>query len=223
MFLLKLDAPATEASVREHAHCAIAGVSERVPVDVLTGDARRALLDQRKRLGYEYFQLLWKSGAATNVRVRDRSLDRAEEQIVALQCRRRLPPATQVQLVWGKGIAAQSGIATSADQRLAFRVRPAFLATLECARTEPRAGCTPIQPITVKFSAPVSREQAMAARLRIPGEEPRAPDAGDARAAVVESIAFSAPFPESVTDRPTAPSGTSRATTSSARTASSIA
>src|SRR5262249_7747623 len=47
VFLLKLDAPATEASVRANAHCVIDGISERVPIEVVTGDARRALLDQR--------------------------------------------------------------------------------------------------------------------------------------------------------------------------------
>jgi hypothetical protein len=199
VFLLKLDAPATPESIAAHAHCSVAGLAERVPVAVLQGDERREMLDQRKSLGYEYFRLLWKSGTESSVRVRDRSLEDAEDRIVALQCQRRLPPATQVQVVWGKGIAAHSGIATRADQRLAFRVRPAFLATLECSRTEPRAGCAPISPITVKFSAPVAREQALAARLRLPGGETREPEArGDERAKVLESIAFAPPFPEAV-------------------------
>jgi hypothetical protein len=102
--------------------------------------------------------------------------------------------------VWGAGIATASGIATSADQQLAFQVRPAFSAALECTRTEPRAGCTPTQPITVKFTAPVPREQAMAARLRLSDSDVREPTVGDdARARVVESIAFAAPFPEAVT------------------------
>src|SRR5262249_4026651 len=91
VFLLKLDAPATNASIADHAYCAIAGVSERVAVEVLAGDARRALLDQRKSLGYGYFQLLWKSGGISDVRVRDRALEQAEEQITALKCQRRLP------------------------------------------------------------------------------------------------------------------------------------
>ncbi len=200
VFLLKLDAPASPESVAEHAYCVIDGVSERVPVEVLGGDERRALLDQRKSLGYGYFQLLWKSGAESTVRVRDRSLEQVEERITALKCARHLPPAKRVRLVWGAGITAPTGMATAADQHLEFLVRPFFVATLECTRTEPRAGCTPIQPITVKFSAPVPREQAMAVRLRLPGGDLRAPDAnGDGKAKVVESIAFAAPFPEAVT------------------------
>jgi hypothetical protein len=199
VFLLKLDAPALPESITAHAHCAIDGVAERVPVEVLAGSARRALLDARKQLGYGYFQLLWKSGDLSELRVRDRTLEQAEELVVALKCQRRLPPATQVRIVWGAGIAAASGITTRQDQQLAFEVRKAFLAALECTRTEPRAGCTPTQPITVKFTAPVAREQAMAARLRLATDDVRTPEDTDAKAKFVEQIAFAAPFPEAVT------------------------
>jgi hypothetical protein len=164
VFLLKLDAPATVESVSQHAYCVIDGISERVPVEVLTGDARRALLAQRKQLGYAYYELLWKNGETSDARVRDRSLEQQEESITALKCQRQLPPSTRVQLVWGTGIAAASGIATRQRQQLAFQVRAAFTATLECTRTEPRAGCTPTQPITVRFSAPVPSAQAFAVR-----------------------------------------------------------
>src|SRR5262249_40735479 len=101
VFVLKLDAPATPESIAEHAWCVIDGVSERVPVAVSTGDARSALLAQRKSLGYGYFHSLWKSGAESDVRVRDRSLEHAEERIAVLQCGRRLPQARRVRLVWG--------------------------------------------------------------------------------------------------------------------------
>src|SRR5258706_7478586 len=179
VFLLKLDAPADEPTIARRAYCSIKGVSERVPVAVLGGEERRALFDQRKQLGYGYFQLLWKDGATSDVRVRDRTLEHQEERVVALKCQRRLPPATEVRLVWGAGIATRSGIATTADQQLAFSVRPAFRAALECTRTEPRAGCTPIQAIQVRFTAPVARDLAMAARLRLPDGAIREPAVGD--------------------------------------------
>jgi uncharacterized protein YfaS (alpha-2-macroglobulin family) len=197
VFLLKLDAPATAESVAQHAHCVIEGISERVPVEVLTGEARRQVLAQREQLGYAYYQLLWKQGATSYARVRDRSLEQAEDLITALKCQRQLPPATKVQLVWGAGIATTTGIATRQPQRLAFQVRPTFTATLECSRTEPRAGCTPTQPIIVRFSAPVSSAQAFAARLRIAGGEVRSPDTSrDKSSKAVESIQFKAPFPD---------------------------
>jgi uncharacterized protein YfaS (alpha-2-macroglobulin family) len=200
VFLLKLDAPATPDSVATKAYCVIDGISERIPVEVLTGDARREILAQRKQLGYAYYQLLWKRGDTSYARVRDRSLEQAEELVTVLKCQRRLPPATNVQLVWDAGIAATSGIATRQAQRLAFRVRAEFTAMLECTRTEPRAGCTPTQPITVRFSAPVPSTLAFAAKLRLAAGDVRSPDAtAEKKSKVVESIQFKAPFPDGAT------------------------
>jgi uncharacterized protein YfaS (alpha-2-macroglobulin family) len=196
-FLLRLDAAATEDSVRRNAWCVVDGLSERIPVEVITGDARTQLFAQRKALGYQYFNLLWKNGDRSSARVRDRSIESAEAKITALKCQRRLPNATQVQLVWGAGITTASGIATRQSQQLAFKVRPAFTAQLTCTRTEPRAGCTPVQPITVTFTSPVPREQALAARLRVATNDIRSPSIkDDAHAKVVESVTFDAPFPD---------------------------
>jgi alpha-2-macroglobulin len=44
-------------------------------------------------------------------------------------------------------------------------VRPAFTAQVECSRTNARAGCIPMLPINVSFSAPVPRSKALAVRL----------------------------------------------------------
>ena len=199
-FLLRLDAPATPETVRANAYCVVDGISERVPIELVSGDARRTLLEQRKQLGYAYYELLWKSGDTTQARVRDRSLEQAEELISVVKCARRLPPATKLQLVWGAGIAAPGGITTRRAQQLAFQVRASFTASLECTRTEPRAGCTPTSPIVVRFSAPVPQAQAFAARLRIGSSEVRQPDPGqNKQAKVVESITFKAPFPDGAT------------------------
>ncbi len=197
VFLLSLDAAATADSVAKNAYCVIDGISERVPVQVLTGDARTQILAQRKDLGYQYFQLLFKDGNRSNLRVRDRSLEQAEANIAVLKCQRRLPNATDMQLVWGAGIAATTGIATRQAQQLAFKVRPSFTAQLTCTRTDPRAGCTPVQPITVTFTSPVPRAQALAARLRVSADDVRSPQiADDKNAKVVESVTFAAPFPD---------------------------
>jgi penicillin-binding protein 1C len=161
VFLLCLDAPARPGSVAAHAYCAVDGLAERVPVRVLTGAQRQRILAERGALGYDYFWLLFKGGAAADVRVRDRAMERRESLLTVLQCERRLPPGTRVLLHWGAGIASLSGIATREDQQLAFRVRPAFIAQVECTRTNPRAGCVPMQSIAVAFSAPVPRGWAL--------------------------------------------------------------
>ena len=164
-FLLKLDAQATPESVVAHARCAVEGLAETIPVRVIEGEERAALLAQRRKLGYAWFRLLWKDGEQSTVRVRDRALEEADAQLVAIACGRPLPAGTAVSLVWGRGIAASSGVATAADQRLAFRVRPQFTARVECTRVNPRGGCLPFKPVEVRFSTPVPRAQALALKL----------------------------------------------------------
>lgn len=198
IFLLKLDAPATVESIREHAYCVVEGLAERVPIKVLTGDERRDMLAQRAALGYAYYNLLWKDGRASGARVRDRSLEQAEDVIVVTACNRRLPAATKVQLVWGVGIAAASGLKTRQDQQLAFRVRPAFTAQVECSRTNADAGCIPFQPITVRFTAPVPKDQALKVSLKAAdGTLYRPAPPSSPKAPTIEEVKFTGPFPDS--------------------------
>ena len=85
VFLLKLDAPATKPSIEAHAHCVVDGIEEQIPLEVLSGEARAAVLKERSSLGYEYFRLLWKNGAVTNVKLRNEELDKAEERIALVR------------------------------------------------------------------------------------------------------------------------------------------
>jgi len=196
-FILKLDAPATESSILGHAYCLVDGVSEKIPVRVFSGAERQAVLDQRKELGYDYLQLFWKNGATTDVRIRDRRFEEADKLITVLVCQRSLPPATKVYLKWGAGIETVSGIATRDEQQLAFRVRPAFTAQVECTRANARAGCIPSLPITVQFSAPVPREQALAIRLKTAHGGLLVPAAVDeGNVPVVTGVKFAPPFAE---------------------------
>ena len=198
IFILHLDAPATPISIETNAYCAVDGIEERIPVRVLTGAERTAVLAQRKALGYDYMQLLWKSGATTDVRVRNRSMEKRDEVISVVRCQRRLPPATKVLLQWSAGIATASGIRTESDQQLAFRVRSAFIAQVECTRTNPRAGCMPMLPIAVNFTAPVPMAQALAIRLRTPRGALLSPVLKvSAQAPVIASVTFPGPFQES--------------------------
>jgi len=197
VFLLRLDAPATPESIRAHASCLVEGVSERIGVELLQGEARAAVLKERTALGYDYFRLLWKDGQQSQVRVRNRAFEHAEDAVTVLRCERHLPPGTAVRLVWGRGIATSGGIATRTDQTLAFQVRPAFIAQVECTRSNARAGCVPMRPIEVDFSAPVPREQALGVRLHsADGQEFRPEVPGSARIPTLESVTFNGPFPD---------------------------
>jgi uncharacterized protein YfaS (alpha-2-macroglobulin family) len=198
VFILRLDARATRASMEANAYCAVDGLAERVPVRVLRGAERQRILAERRVLGYDYLWLLWKNGAVSNARVRDRAMERRESVLTVLRCARRLPPGTRVLLHWGAGITSLSGIATRQDQQLAFRVRPAFIAQVECTRTNPRAGCVPMQPVSVAFSAPVPRALALLIRIRTANGKLLAPAAPpDARIPTLEEVTFPPPFPES--------------------------
>jgi len=200
VFLLQLAAPAQRASIEQHAHCVVDGIEEQIPVEVLVGEQRAAVLKERGALGYQYYRLLWKSGEESTVRLRGEALDKAEEQIAAVRCKRNLPPATQVRLVWGKGIATESGVPTSSDQLLAFKVRPAFTARVECTRANPRAGCMPMQPIRVQFAAPVPRDLALAVRIQTQDGKSLSPDLDPAEnTPTLEHLNFSGPFPEEST------------------------
>ena len=200
IFLLRLDAPAAQASIEANAYCAVDGIVERVPVEVLTGAARQAVLDQRRALGYDYLRLLFKHGEMFDIRARNRAMERSREALLTvLRCRRQLPPATRMSVHWGAGITTVSGIATQTDQQLAFQVRPAFTAQVQCSRSNPRAGCMPMLPIKVQFTAPVPRGRMLAIRLRLPDGRLLTPAVRDSAAPTLEEVTFPGPFPESST------------------------
>ncbi|MGH8201434.1 MAG: alpha-2-macroglobulin family protein [Steroidobacteraceae bacterium] len=208
VFLLRLDAQATRGSIEAHAYCAVDGLAERVPVRVLAGAQRQRILAERRLLGYDYLWLLWKNGLVSHMRVRDRGMERREALITVLRCERRLPPGTRVLLHWGAGITSLTGIANRQQQQLAFRVRPAFIAQVECTRSNPRAGCVPVQPVSVTFTAPVPRALALGIRIRTAQGNLLAPSApGGAQIPNLEEVSFPAPLPESTTVTVILPAG----------------
>ncbi len=197
VFLLRLDAPATPQSIEAHAYCSVDGLAEQIPLEVLTGKDRQIILEQRQALGYDYMELLWKSGLVSDVRVRNRALERREELITVARCQRTLPPASRVTLNWSAGITTPSGIATQEDQRLTFKVRPAFTAQVECTRTNAHAGCMPMMPIAVSFTAPVPRDLALRIQIKTSDGHTYTPTVGETKQVpTVEGVTFSGPFPE---------------------------
>jgi uncharacterized protein YfaS (alpha-2-macroglobulin family) len=135
VFALLLNGPATADSIQRFAYCEFAGVGERVPVRLITGPTRDAILK------------------AVN-------LVAQQARSVTLQCARPVAPDSKVSLVWGKGVATTSGVASSADRRLDYAVRPAFSASFTCERVNARADCLPMRPLRLEFSSPVPRRIA---------------------------------------------------------------
>ncbi|MES3013228.1 MAG: MG2 domain-containing protein, partial [Pseudomonadota bacterium] len=175
-FLLRLNGAAVESTVLANAWCEVEGIGERIGVNVIGGEARAALLKAR---GIDNKALV--------------------KRTLILACKRPLPPAAAVRLVWGKGIGASANpkIATTIEQRFRFTVRPAFTAEFSCERENANAPCLPIRPMTVRFSAPVARELAAKLRLTPSSGTALAPvfDKDD-KATEVSEIRFPMPLPE---------------------------
>ena len=175
VFVLVLNGPATPASVQAHAWCEISGLLEKVGVRPIDGPDRVQLL---KRF----------------------SLDTRADHVTMLSCARRLPNGAKVSLVWGRGIAAASGIETTVERRLKFEVRPDFTASFTCERENAQAACTPVRPVRVDFTSPIPRATAERFVLRfVDGGKTIERHPGfdaDNRSATTSQIEFKPPFAE---------------------------
>ncbi len=199
VFLLGLDAPATTPSIEQHAFCVIEGIGEQIPVSVLSGEKREAILKGIRKKRYLYRRLTGAEDEAAKTR---------ENNIVALQCQRTLPAAHQVSLVWGKGIAAPSGLATRTVRTLHYRTRPAFAARFSCQRSNAKAPCLPMMDMQLNFTAPVPTDMARKITLAGPDGAIQDPDLGEAKdAPAVSRIIFKAPFAPAASYRIELPAG----------------
>ncbi|MFS8973079.1 MG2 domain-containing protein [Cupriavidus necator] len=176
VFALRFNGAATAASVREHAWCQAQGLGERIPVRLLSGQEREAVLKA----------IYW-----------ERIAKQAPDAVHLLACQQRLPAAARMQLVLGAGIATPSGVATRDERRFDYTVREPFTASFSCEREHAQSPCTPLRPMSVTFSSPVSRKQAervvlkTSAGARAPKFDPDlAPDAS------INTLTFAAPFAE---------------------------
>jgi len=205
VFVLGLDAVAVAASIEEHVHCAIEGIAERVGVRLLAGEERKGVIDGRRGFLRDYLNgafgnTVGRDGEAESDPERLRAIVEGEDSpIVVLQCRRRFPNAADVKLVWGKGVTAKTGIATEEDQTLAFKVRDEFRASFSCERVKRDRGCIPFLPLSLNFSAPITRADAGAITLEdADGTKYKPTVPGDPRVAFVDDVAFEGHFPENI-------------------------
>lgn len=143
-FILQLNGAATLASLQRHTWCAVDGVGERVPVKLIAGKEREALLKSRGLT----------AAAAKN-----------PLNYATLTCNRRLTAGSTAQLVYGVGVQTPSGVPNSVEKSFEFKVRDPFLATFSCERPNAHAACLPMRPMTVNFNAQVPRKLAEAVRL----------------------------------------------------------
>jgi len=178
-FLLRLNGAVDLASVRRAAWCEMEGLLDRLPVAVVEGAARAAVLREQGRA-------------------------LPDAHAVLLRCQRPLVADARVRLVWGAGIASPAAagrppLVSRREQRFEWPVRPRFTAEFRCERENAQSPCLPLRAMRLQFSSPVPRALALAARLVPERGAPLAASAeGDDKAEAVDSVRFAAPLPENM-------------------------
>ncbi len=200
VFLVAANMPASRASIAANAYCAVDGIGERIPVDVLAADVPGKLLGALSSERWDVRSFLESAGLPAIVPASAQDRATAFAGVTALKCRRPLPPGREVALVWGAGISGAGGKTAGADQRFDFTVRKPFTARFECGRVNPQAGCNPVEAAWVRFSAPIPRAQAESIRIALPDDKTLSPSLADEdkRKAMLSEVKFAKPLPEGV-------------------------
>lgn len=186
VFIVRATGDLDFSSIEKNAWCEADGISERIPVKLLSPADRKALLNTRGEP------------------------DVVPSSTATLRCARRLPNGAKVSLHWGEGIKGTSGLATLTTTRHEFHVREDFGVKVSCARENAKAGCNPFGNIPLHFSAPVLREDA--AKLRLVGPKGKQWEpallawgdeegGGDPESEIVNQVQFNGPFPAEATFR----------------------
>lgn len=204
-FIVAVSGPIDRASVAAGAYCAVEGLGERIPIDLMPADTVARVLPVASS-EWERREFLDAGGIPNPLPTNPKARAAALTSTIALKCHRPLPPGRHVSIVWGKMIRTPGGPAVGSDRRLDFSVREAFSAKMSCERANAAAGCDPILPITVSFTAPVARAAALGLQLDLGGGKSAIPTA-DGSSATVREITFKPAFPAAITARLTMPAG----------------
>ena len=198
LFVLQLNAPVAQDTLVQQVRCVAGGISEEIPVAPLAEDALRHMLA---------FEANANSGTRPGLYQAYQQDKQYPGTVVALQCKRTLPANAEVQLIWPAGLTTPSGVATTTAQRFLFKVREPLRASMSCSRENAAAGCLPIAPIHVHFTAAIPLEQARKIVLRtredtqrfaaeLPQSAERVEAETDEVPPAVTQLTFAGPFPQ---------------------------
>ncbi|MFM9828605.1 MAG: MG2 domain-containing protein, partial [Sphingomonas sp.] len=197
VFLVAANMAPARGSVAAGAYCAVDGIGERIPVDVLDAALPEKLLTELGTEHYATTGFLDQAGLPTTIPAAAADRKAMLAAVIALKCHRPLPPGRDMTLIWGAGIAGAGGKTAGADQKFYYTVRKPFTARFECTRSNAQAGCSPVEQAWVRFSAPIPLAQASAIRLQTADGKQIAPTVDDAakRRATISDISFAPPLP----------------------------
>lgn len=174
IFILVLDGEPDIDSVMKNVFFSITGIQDHVGLRMIEGKEREEILKSR----FSYIKT-------------------PQPPILLIQCKQRFPSNTMVSLVWGRGVKSKTGVATDQDQILRFQTRKPFFVEFHCSRENPRAGCIPITPMNLDFSAPIPKEKANEITLKGPDEKIWKPQIDNRREMkFINQVLFQGPFPE---------------------------
>jgi uncharacterized protein YfaS (alpha-2-macroglobulin family) len=207
VFLVASNLAVDRGSIGANVYCAVDGIGEQIPVEVLPAELPGQLIKDLGTDNWNVRSFLEEAGLPQALPADAAQRVKATESVVALRCRRPLPPGKEMALLWGKGVKSAGGRLAGADQRFDYKVRQPFAARFECSRVNAQAGCSPVQDAWVRFSAPIPRAQAEAIRIKTPDGKEIAPTLSDSdkRSATVTDVQFKAPLPAAVTAKLTLP------------------
>lgn len=209
VFLVATNSAADPRSVGAYGYCAVDGVGEKIALDVLPASTSSTIINGLGKANWRLSSFLEEAGLPATLP--ERASDRADtlRRVLAVKCRRPLPPGRDMALVWDAHIADSAGKTVAKDQRFDFTVRKPFTARFACSRVNPQAGCNPVKDATVSFTAPIPRDVALKARITFADGSSRAPtlsndDKGNAE---LSDLTFKGPFPEAASATVTLPGG----------------
>lgn len=177
-FVINFTAPVNPQSLAQKAVCTVTGYGEQIPVRVFGQQEKLDLLKQ----SMDYLS------------------DRAG-QVEVVQCSRRLPASGKMQLFIDKGLEGVGGLLSELPYTRNYEVREPFKISFSCLRENQNAGCMPVKPVTLSFSAPVPLEQARAIKLEVDGHIHSPAWQDETPDNLVESVRFAPPFPENAAMR----------------------
>lgn len=197
-FFVAANGTVDRASVAANAYCAVDGIGERIAVDLIPAETAANVLARINE--WDRHNLLETAGLPGELPEARTDRERALAGIVALKCRRPLPPGRDMSLVWAGAIRSPDGRTAGEDKRFDYTVRKEFSAKLTCSRVNAQAGCDPVEAIKVEFTAPVPRAQALAARLDVGGGRQLKP-VDEGHDATLSDVTFKPPVPPAITAR----------------------